>query len=315
VDDPDTRILDRSTPVALSPHLDRAAGVIERTVNYGTHLLVKCDKAGAGRPLAVPVLLTRRIIEMGDAVSVLYRRRCIDPTLLLIRSQFEFVCQLSFIAKGDVERKCRQYEVAHAHARIQEHQRHDSTTELGRQAMAELRKDEIFRDMDLGSYSSDEPVLRLEGMLKKPEHAEVEAEWQRIRAERKAKKAGTSIAWYSLYKGPGRIQDLAREVGRAGEYEFIYRLCSNYAHGSNSMLDVEPRPGEGFSYRPLRYPLSLVPYFHFAMSHMLAAYRALHSIYLPPAAMKDYGKWYTEAIRSDFKAVGRLTINDPDRRR
>lgn len=314
---PDTRILDRSTALELSEHLDRAAGVLERIVNYGTHLLVKCDGAAVAEHQAAPLMIGRQIIEIIDAVSVLVRRRAVDPCKILIRTQIEAVMYLEYIAHADTDRRSLQYVVGHIHARIEDHLKHDPNTPQGKQVAAELRKDKTLRDVPIRPYDSTPRIANLRRILERPTHAPIEAEWQRMKDEQKQRRkenAGASpIHWYSLFGGPRTIQELARTLRNNGWYEWIYRLYAAEAHCRMGMRSLQPLKSGASAYKPLRDPLDLQTIFNFSATLGLNSYRLLHQIFLKDAGLDEFGAWYTHEIRADFTRVSSAQVVDPDR--
>jgi hypothetical protein len=101
-------LLDRQLRKQLQPQLDRVAGVMDRSVNYGTHLIIKCDRAAQQRNVLAAVMLGLHAVEALDSVGVLVRNCCIDPAKALLRSLMEAMFGIKYMSQDDSERKAIQ---------------------------------------------------------------------------------------------------------------------------------------------------------------------------------------------------------------
>ena len=292
----------------LEGSLSRAVGMVERVVNYGTHLIKKCD-AAANQNFVAPVFLGLHVVEALDAIAILIRRCSVDPAKLILRSQMEAMFGLSYMALGDTERKSLQYVVGHAHARIDWYKRLDPSTEQGKQLDADIKKDSTFGELDIVGLDTESTIKNLEKMFLRPEYVPVEAEWQRTRGIIKSGK----IWWYNLYDGPRNVQGLAEAVNDHGFYQIMYRTYSGEMHATNAMESMHTQQGgKTFAYQPLRYPVGLPSLVQSAVSMALRSYRTLIGM-LVPEEMEPYKEWYTTQIASDFRPLDGFRIADPSR--
>lgn len=281
---------------------------MERVVNYGTHLIKKCDAAANPKFLS-PVFLGLHVVEALDAIAILVRRCSVDPAKVILRSQMEAMFGLSYMALGDTERKSLQYVVGHAHARMDWYKRLDPLTEQGKQLEADIKKDSTFGELDIVGLDTEPTIKNLEKMFQRPEYAPVEAEWQRTRSLIKSGK----IWWYNLYDGPRNVQGLAEAVNDHGYYQVMYRTYSGEMHATNAMESMHTQQGgKTFAYQPLRYPVGLPTLVQFAVSMALRSYRTLIGI-LVPEQIVPYAEWYTMQIAPDFRKLGEFRIADPSR--
>lgn len=308
---PRTELLRREMHSSLKPQVDRVVKMMERCTNYGTHLIVKCDASSAAKEhLSAAIALGLHIIEDLDAASVLLRNSVVDPVNLILRSQMEAAFGLAYMKLDHTQRRCAQYIVAHAHSRIDWYKKLDPTTGAGKQLNAELKKDDTLReepdDTPIVSLDTEAQIKNLESMLARPEYAEVEAEWQRLRGFKSGQ-----IWWYNLFGGPGNTQALAEAVNDHGFYQLLYRMYSAEMHATNGMESYLPTLVPGIAaYRPLRYPIQLPMVAQFSVSLALRAYRALIAIFFPNEILA-YSKWYTEEIRPDYNTLPQFRIVDP----
>jgi len=306
--EPRHELLNREMQPEIRASVDRVTGMMDRVVNYGTHLLVKCDQAANQRQVLAVVMLGLHAVEALDAISVLLRRCSVDPAKVILRSEMEAMFGLTYMAQSDTERKSIQYLVCHSHARIDLYKRLDPTTDTGKQLSAELKKDSTFGELDIVALDTQASIANLESMLARPEYAAVEAEWQRLRSVQ----TGT-IWWYNLFCGPRNVQGLAEAVNDHGFYQTLYRFYSGEMHATNALESLHTQPDMIHSaYQPLRYPTDLPTVAQLAVSMALRSYRSLIGM-LVPEEIKPYAEWYTHQISPDYSTLHELRFVDPSR--
>ncbi len=306
--DPRKELLDRQVMESLRPVVGAAAGVLDECVNYGTHLVVKCDQGATQRGhMEAVVLLGLHVVEVVDAVAILTRHSCVSPTKNLLRSQMEAMFGIEYIAQGDSERKAIQYIVAHAHFRIDWYKKLDPTVETGKHLKARIRKDSSLHDLDIVGLDTTAYIANLENMLARPEYAATEAEWQRMRQVR-----GGQIWWYSLFDGPKRVEELATAVGDHAWYELLYRFYSGEVHATNAIESLHGTHGVEGAYQPLRYPTDLPAVARIAVSMALRTYRKLIDM-LCPGERQHYAAWYRNEVEPILKRFEQCEIIDAGR--
>jgi len=304
---PRKELLNRQLQKEIQPGVDRVAGMMDRCVNYGTHLIVKCDHAAQQKDVVAAVMLGLHAVEVLDSIAVLIRKCCVDPAKILLRSQMEAMFGIEYMTQRDSERKAMQYLVAHAHARIDWYEKLDPTTERGKQLKAQIKKDSTFNELDIVAFDTTANIHNLENMLARPEFAAVEAEWQKVRRERSGQ-----IWWYSLYEGPKGIEELAEAVGDHGWYEVLYRIYSGEMHATNAMESLHATHDMRAVYQPLRYPTDLPGVAQLAVSMGLRTYRNLIGMLLPEEKL-PYANWFTKEIKADYDGLGTFNIVDRSR--
>src|SRR5258708_40222735 len=104
---PDAGLLKRGMRADISQILGRMAGVLERIVDFGTHVVlwVGPERAGKEIGLTPPLMLLNHAIEAADAISILLRRGSIDPCGSLLRSQIEATISAFYILQSDSKRR------------------------------------------------------------------------------------------------------------------------------------------------------------------------------------------------------------------
>jgi len=307
MNEPRSELLDRHLGEQLQPRLDRVAGLMDRCVNYGTHLILKCDRAAEQKHVLAAVMLGLHAVEALDSVAVLVRNCCIDPAKALLRSQMEAMFGIEYIAQGDAERKAIQYEVAHVHARIDWYRKLDPTTEKGKQLSAQLDKDVTFHGLGVMELDTTAQIDNLSKMLARDEYVAVEAEWQRMLGQRRGR-----IWWYSLFDGPKRVEELASAVGDHAWYEVLYRFYSGEIHATNAIESLHATHDGRGAYQPLRYPTELPTVAKLSVSTALRTYRSLIDMLVPEERLL-YADWFAKEIKLDFDGLATFKITDPSR--
>src|SRR5580658_599348 len=299
--------LDRQMARRIQPNLDRVAEMMDRCVNYGTHLIVKCDRAAEQKQIVAAIMLGLHVIEALDAISVLVRKCCVDPAKSLLRSQMEAMFGIAYMAKGDSERKATQYVVAHAHSRIDWYKKLDPTVEVGKQLSSQLKSDSTFHELSIVALDTTGNIQNLENMLGRSEYSIVESDWQRLRRQKKGQ-----IWWYSLNDGPKNVEELAAAVGDPGWYEVLYRIYSGEIHATNALGSLHASHDMQGAYQPLRYPTDLPMVVMLAVSMTLRTYRSLIDTLIPDER-EPYAEWFAKDIKPTYDELQKFKIIDSSR--
>ena len=272
--------------------LIQIAGIIEECVNFGTHILVWCsEKPKNDGSDSTIILIFRHIIESLDAITVLIKHGCADPTELLLRSIFEALIGLEYILEKDTAQRALSYKVAHAHRQISLYKKLDTTTDQGKQFKKILSNDSTIKNIALPAVDTNKLIANLENMLKKPQYVSVNTEWQNYK---KANKKNPN--WFSLFGGPRNIIDLAHYVNRSGLYEFLYRIWSQYVHVTGVFRNITRDDSGNGAIIGLRSPKNIQVYSSLSLSMSMAAYTKMIKYYIPDKE-KDFQEWYIKNIR------------------
>lgn len=119
---PREEVLDRARSddnEELRQILEKLAGGIEETVNFGTHVFAWCNEGAAGHSdeMAPLILSLRHVLQMFDAVSILIREGAIEPCNHHLRSAFESVLTIKYILQQNLEKRAMAFMVWHVHQR------------------------------------------------------------------------------------------------------------------------------------------------------------------------------------------------------
>lgn len=302
--------LDRSKPDGQTRALlDRAGELLDRLVNYGTHMLPLVDQptaTGVRYHLTISTLLLHGI-EMVDGISILVRRGAIGPAIPVARSLMEGTLSLEYVLQADAERRAIAYQVQHMHAQIDFCRKLDPTTEAGKQFLAVLKKDRTLGGATFGAMDSTTPVEKVLAILGTEEFRPVEEEWKRVRGER-----GGKVWWYSLFNGPRNIEGLAAALNKHAWYEVLYRRYSEDVHATDALSSLHRKIAGGLAYRPLRYPTEAPQVVSIITAMATNMYRDVLRHYCS-GKIRAFEEWYAREVRPIHVEILHTTIVDRDR--
>lgn len=230
-------VLNASLSVELArERIDAICPLIREGVNHGTHAVRRCqiglehDEANVH---AAPFALYQHILEIGDAVEILFRGSCVNPAIPLVRSLFEAVLQLEFILETEATYRQRslQWLVSYVRARIDQLEAADPDCARGKRFQGELARDranvEPAEGAQLDSLRTD--IAQYRQLLRSEQCSDVDDEYSR----RQSGARGRAPAPYSLFDGPANLRQLAQHLKHAAFYDFLYPMWSSVAHGAD----------------------------------------------------------------------------------
>ena len=131
-------------------------------------------------------------------------------------------------------------------------------------------------------------IGNLQDLLAKPQLAAIDQDFMQLRGRRK---------WYRLYGGPNNIRELAHHVGRAAQYDFLYRYWSRVSHAHDFAPFIARTPDGKGTIRGIRDPNDLRSVANFAATFMLGATRILIGKFRPG---EDIRTWYLRDVRPGY---------------
>jgi hypothetical protein len=146
---------------------------------------------------------------------------------------------------------------------------------------------------------SAKTIEDLQTLLQREEFAPIEAEWQRVRAAKKAEPQ-----WYWLFNGPLSIRNLAAETGHLGGYRLLYSLWVGSLQAGDAMANLT-RNAEGRAIlRPLRFPADLQNITVMTVHTLLGAAEELLNIYhQDPATRETFTERYKVTVEERYAAL------------
>jgi len=284
--------------------LERLAGGVEETVNFGTQVFAWCNEGAAGHSdeVAPLILSLRHALQMFDAISVLIKEGVVEPCNHHLRSAFESVLTIEYILEGSLEKRAMAFMVWHVHQRKKLYNKYDPQTEMGKQLVASLEGSPVENVSVEEEFDLEAAQENLDSLLKKEKYQEAEAEYQRLRDRGKR-----NPDWYEFYGGPRSIEQLAREVDKEHWYQVVYRQWSRSVHATNIITGNLLSAEDGTAIPSLRQPFEVESKVSFCITLAIQVYRSMIEE-LAPERKKVFKKWYTREIRDFYQTVSENTL-------
>ncbi len=295
--EPVADLLPRHSDSEVQRILDALAESLDEVVNFGTHVFVWQNNACEGKADEVaPVSqLFRHLLEMVDAVALLVRSSSIEPSHTCLRSAFEASVQLHWILQADSDRRGMAFMAWHVHQRLKLYQRHDRSTEQGKQLAKQL-EGTPYEDIDTSQFDLAAARANLESLLQRPRYQEAAAEYERLRSE-----GERNPAWYRLFGGHRTLEQLATVVGMPEWYQILYRQWSAVTHATDIITGKVLGNGGQTEILALRHPIGVESVYSFSVSLALKTYRLLMGHYDRPK-LNVIRDWYIREIRDMYNS-------------
>ncbi len=273
--------------------IDFAATFLRETVDFATAVYSDCvrNPANSKDENHSIFLLILHMIEMTDGVALLIEQGCAIPAIPIVRSCFEALISLEYIAQEDTLRRSLAWHVGQIHNQLAYHELHDPDTQLGVEHHEALSNDRYLRLYEFpvpGEKLDDfrEKEEKLRAVLAKPPLDIVEIEYQ---DQRRKMRKGRHPQWFQLFDGPENIRRLAIKVGAKATYDDFYQVYSSVSHPQNMarfMKNANADQGSVF----LRDPAHIRNVTSYAASFMMHGVRILNE--LMPSTSIDVKRWY-----------------------
>ena len=285
------------------PLIDIVSPVLQETINYSTHALVRCERhmssSGHDRDVHIaPLVLFRRSIELTDAIEVLLAQACVEPAFPLLRSSLEATLSLLYIFETDDLTDERMRALAWLYRDVHDRLRHYNT----------IRERKISDDLsqaisDAIVAAAEKEHRKLQAYLKKPHMQPVIAEH---RAQKKQK--NNPPRWYSLFDGPNNLRCLAARVAWLDYYDLLYRSWSRDAHSSGNVEKVLTLTQGRQTVEPLRAPGNMFQIAAFAQVFLTHAMLKMTRRYRPDEE-EHRMTWYRTEVAPAMERIQNTSID------
>ena len=286
--------------VDWSKHLDEI-------VNWGSNVLGWItQKPGLGGDEEAPLILTfRNSLELIDSISILFAKQSIDPCKLQLRALLESIFVISYIVENNSRRRALNYLVCYYHDRLSEYMRLDQNTPQGIQWQRELRSDKLAGEMRIPVIDDLEgKIANLDAILGKPEYADSEAEYQRLRRANRRRKP----VWHEFFGGPRTIVDLARHLNLMALYNILYRFFSKAIHGQDIIDQRISKDKSGYALiSQIRNPRHAQFLCTITITISFELFKQLIEYYIPERK-NEFAKWYIREMRDFIRRMSTETL-------
>jgi hypothetical protein len=298
------KFLERDLSLAITSET-RAVGrrVLREVIDEGLGIFARCSKTAQGEEENVAVLFPfLHLLEMLDGAEVLLDGAAINPAYPVLRAAFESLLSVEWVTKDisldESHRRCRAFVVVDIHRRVQLINRYDAAHPDHVQFAAALRNDEVGSKIVIPNVrESSSRRAGLEAMLQSPSLREAAAEYEATRARLNRRWP----PYYACWGGPTSLEQLARHLGRGGQYEVLYRHWARESHGDVLNRQLTTIDGETAIHRFRSGTLDAT--YSLALTIGLAATRTVLGRYRYEELEGPYRRWYESKVRQDYVAL------------
>lgn len=273
--------------------------LLKEEVNYSTQAFGRCIESSSKRPdedLAV-FNLYRHIIEMIDGVEVLLSNCCSTPTIPLLRSSFEASLSMEYILESDYSRSSLAWLYDYYKKQLSFYETLDIETPGGKNFQTAIENDKYLKNVKVFEYETEsrKAVSNIMRLFKKSHFQEIEKEKERFMNELKMNnKKKRNPKWFELYNGPINLKELAKYLGRSGQYNFFYKLWSRFIHAQDFSRFFDRTEKSFPTIKKLRSFDEIKEFAGHASTLILGATRLVLKRFRPEESI---GGWYIKEVR------------------
>lgn len=208
-------ILIREIQSEEAKYLTFLADGIEQAVNIGTYFIKWEAETGSATIEKTPLIMFyRHMLEMVDAVSILIRSSSSDPCKAILRSVLETSLQIEYLLK-DPEKMGYCYMICYHNKMIKQLKRMVNKSPEQKNFFNQLKNKSFssINENDFSHPNAENEVKRLTMLINSLYYKIYQEEYIRITTQKDA--TGTKYKnpeWYSLFKGPKSLVELAAEL-------------------------------------------------------------------------------------------------------
>lgn len=297
---PATRILDRELSLQITKEIRDAAGpALREAVDECIRVFERCAVSARGTDEHIGLLFPLlQLAETIDAVELVLQGASAVGAGVLLRSAFETLLTIEWVAKRGVEKYGAAYVVADIHRRLVGLEQYKKEGQRRDQLQAALKADKLPSAIVVPVIGdAEQQTVGLRQLLEAPHLKDASMEYERARGTK------TTIDFYALWEGPRTVEQLARRLGRSGQYEVLYRWWSLTVHGVDLKRQLRIADGTA-GVQPLRSGEGLKDTYSFALYFCLEGMRAVLGYYRPDELTSSFSRWHEMHMQSVVRRLG-----------
>lgn len=291
-----TKILDREMSLAISKNVrDVASPVLREVINEGIRVFERCSRSARGHDenlgLLSPFL---HLIEMLDGAEVALSAASTTSAKLSLRAAFEALLAVEWICQDQSLRYGAAYVVVEIHRRIASIARFARKHPRRKDFIEIMKSDSVGQTVKVPELKdAAERIQGLQKLLSKPHLKEAADEYERVKAKIR------NPAFYALWSGPQKIDQLAHKLSKGGLYQMLYRVWSRTVHAEDMERQLGYAEG-GAVIQVFRSGDDLEECYSFAIAFGLSGIRSLLGFYRPGELDGTFARWYSEHVRDVY---------------
>jgi hypothetical protein len=277
-------ILDREYAAEMVRYFKDIIDLLDEVLDYGSFLL---SRAYGSSPKDIKAnclvfALFRQFLAHLDGVTSLLKTGNCSSANLQLRSLLEITHVIEWILISDTENKIHYFHVANLRRRRQKQSMAiPGTPEATRHAQAASRIPLTPEQLN----EIKEEVKRIDKILAEPEFASINAKFEPHYLSK-----GFDKPWHKVYGKS--IQQIANDIHKLNEYDYIYSSLSGVTHGSDMWKNVVF--GEIISPNPLREPEDIAKLAKFAIPIAWRVYELILKQYRSGEAYDNFPRKVAE---------------------
>ena len=286
--------------VLPKPIIDIASPVLQETVNYATNLYQRCQTSRKGSSdAAYPVLASYlHVIQMADSIEVLISNGCGAPANLMLRSAFEGKLTISYLLERQTKVRANAWLVNNIIDQIETLENNYPSSPKTGQSREANEKGIISGIIGLQPPPNlPEMIRKLKESLRRPEYANIYAEYRRLN-----KGGKKHPEWYSLYGGPRSLKALAQHLQQEDVYGVLYSSWSRMSHMKDAAHLTLPLENGTSVLGPIRNPMVIVQTATHALSILLETTQLMLKEYRADE-MVSFRNWYKKEVQQRHFAL------------
>ena len=292
------RLLDREVSAAATREIRRVgAAVLRELVDEGLRVFERCSLTARGGDEHIGILFPfLHLIELLDGVEIALDAPSVTSGQVVMRAAFEAFLTVEWNTRAGDMKYAAAYVVADIHDRIAGLEAFVERHPRQLQRNATYQADELTRTVRIPPIPDAADQIRgFRELLSAPHLREAAEEYERTA------KLTKNPPHYALWSGPRTVEQLARKLGRGGQYQLLYRSWSRTVHANDLMRQLAGRDGQAVI-RPLRSGDGLTTAYTLAISYGVTALRAVLKHYRPEEISRSFVSWYRAHISQGFRA-------------
>jgi len=267
-------------------------------VNYGSNLIPRVYGSSNKKleDIIVIAVLLKQVISMIDAIEVLISKGAVSAAHLQARAAFEASLYIDWILQEESEKKARYYYISNLrNQRLWALRFKTGTAEerIFSEAFEHIEQYTKTNDTEDLEKQAEEEISKIDTLLSKPSWNEISNEFEKT----KNKKTGAERDWYKLL-GITSIRQLAKEVGRLGEYDLFYSRSSEVMHGTAYKDHIQFGKGT-ITFEPVRQLKDINLILRFITLTVIACYVSILKHYRY-GELTHFRRKYTQDWRQEF---------------
>jgi hypothetical protein len=303
-------ILDRAKHIKdYKDHYADAEILLKDIVNYGSNLIPRC-LATSNRELKDAIIIgafLRQVVAMVDGAEIQISNSAVHSAQLQARAGFEASVCINWLIKNDTEKKAKYFYVSNLRKEKLWAQRYLGESPQQDQfdaIVTELSENLINKSEEI-ELRARKQIGDIDELLSKDRYKDINDHFQGYIHK---KNLPFEPSWYKVY-GINSVRQIAINVERLPEYEFLYSITSEVMHSASYRHHFKFENGQ-LVFEPIRCLKDIKTIINFIVSCAVRTYMDV-LIFYRPTEIPAFRTKYAEDWRDRFFGVKDVEYGEP----